>query len=199
MITQVALSKSLSLPLLLNFSALIWLFRCPVRSLRLPSSLPLGVCGYWLHGERERETVPAAQNLMASVISPLNRAVSLAHRATFGEHTPTPLCIIISMFSSTRVFLQSIIHALFVALVQTLVTQMDECEEIKMNKRTWNTRWQKPRSKKNQKEEKKKNTCRIRQKAKKKKQRSETKADKSVNDNTRKEERQNTSIKKNVV
>lgn len=134
---------------------------------------------------------------MASVISPLNRAVSLARRATFGEHTPTPLCIIISMFSSTRVFLQSIIHALFVALVQTLVTQMDECEEIKMNKRTWNTRWQKPRSEKKQKEGKKKHM--LNKTKGKKKNRSETKADKSVNDNTRKEERQNTSIKKNVV
>lgn len=36
-------------------------------------------------------------------------------------------------------------------------------------------------------------------KTKGKRNRSETKADKSVNDNTRKEERQNTSIKKNVV
>lgn len=95
------------------------------------------------------ESDPAARNLMAGIISPLNWAVSLSHRATFNGHTPDPLCIRRACSPA---------HACFFSRDQSYMLQLGFCPnthdtdgwmDVRESKWTtaWNNRWRKPRPK----------------------------------------------------
>ena len=102
-------SPHFSLMLLNTLFPLLCSFLLPPSSIHL--SFPfLSARGYWPCSVWE--SVRAAPNLMAGVISPLNRAVLLAQRAACDRHAPVPLCTdTTSVFSCTCVCVSAINHA----------------------------------------------------------------------------------------